>query len=198
MILGITGGVGAGKSKILDYLREEYGALVFKADDIAKELLMPGEIVNLKIREMFPVRLFDEVGNIKKVEMSEFLFEHEEYRTAENKIVFPAVKAEILNRLRVSTEHELVVIEAALFFEADFDEICDEVWYIDANEAIRAERLRESRGYSEDKTSKIVNSQMTREEFARRSNRVIDNSGDFARTKTEIEEALRCLGMEKI
>ena len=81
-------------------------------------------------------------------------------------------------------------MEAALLIEDHYDVICDELWYIHTDEQVRAERLKESRGYDDEKIESIMANQKSPEEFKKACQVVIDNSGCFVCTQEQIDRQL--------
>jgi dephospho-CoA kinase len=92
---------------------------------------------------------------------------------------------------RKKGECSVLVLEAALLIEEHYDEICDEIWYIYTDEAIRRERLKASRGYTDEKIDMIFLSQLGEAAYRRNSSIVIDNNGTPQEAFAQIEEALR-------
>ena len=86
---------------------------------------------------------------------------------------------------------EYVFVEAALLIEEKYDEICDELWYIYADEEVRKERLIEGRGYSEKKVREIMANQLSEDEFSSHCDFEIDNSGDFEETKKQLDHRMK-------
>lgn len=193
-LIGITGGVGAGKSKILSILSEIEHSVILRADDLAKELMEPGGILNLRIAEAFAdCGVMDEDGRLRTEVMATSIFSDEEKRKRANAIIHPTVKEEILRLVREardSGEVKYFFLEAALLLEEGYDEICDEIWYIYASIETRERRLSESRGYTLEKTKAIMNSQLSEEEFRARCQRIIDNDGKLWTAK---EQVLDCV-----
>lgn len=187
MIIGITGGVGTGKSVILNYLQEKHGAIILEADKIAKELLEPGKKGNLAIRQIFPEELFAENGEIKREKMAEELFRNPEKRDAMNGVVFPLVRQVICEEISKQSPDNLVVIEAALLIEEHYDEICDVMWYIYSSEENRRQRLKKNRGYSDERIQAMLKSQLSEEEFRAGSDVVIDNDRSLEETFAQVE-----------
>ncbi len=188
-VIGVTGGVGAGKSTVLDYLKDKYGAKIFLADEVAKQLLLPGEACYEQVRALFPQDVFNKDGSIYREKMAQLIFAHPEYRIKQNEIVFPAVK----NFFREQIEKErragtlIMVIEAALLIEEHYEELCDEMWYIFAEESVRRERLEKNRGYSQEKITAIMGSQLSEEEFRAHTDVVVDNSKSEDKTRESID-----------
>ena len=153
--IGITGGVGAGKTAILTYLESNYSCRVMLADEIAHDLMEPGTDCYRKLQELFAEdQVFEADGQIDRKKMAQVLFSDEKKRFALNDIVHPAVKQYVIdemNRERAAQTHEVLILEAALLIEEHYDEICDELWYIYTSEENRRERLKLNRGYSDEK-----------------------------------------------
>jgi len=188
-ILGITGGVGCGKSAVLDMLEKEYGAYVIQADIVAHELMTPGQASYQAIVEHFGQVILAEDGSIDRKALGAIVFSDEEKLTLLNSLTHPAVKEEI--RRRISERRCFIVIEAALLLEDHYDEICDEIWYIYADKEVRFERLAASRGYTREKSQSMMDNQMSEEELRRRCQAVIDNSGTLEETKAALYIALQ-------
>lgn len=198
-IIGITGGVGSGKSEVLRYLEEQYSAVVCEADLVAKSLQKKGTICYNKIVEHFGEEILDANGKINRSHLAQIVFKDTKELQVLNGIVHPAVKTNILGKIRRETKKgtELFVLEAALLLEEHYDEICDEVWYIYANEEVRKKRLKLSRGYSEEKSEDIFRAQKSRDEFLEHCDRAVDNSRNFDDTREQIDDMLKSLGIRK-
>ena len=110
-----------------------------------------------------------------------------------NTIVHPAVKQEILRRIEQAKLENVsyTVVEAALFLEENYDAFCDETWYIYTDEKIRRQRLKESRGYSDERIDQIFRSQKTHEEFQKRCLFMIDNNGSEEETFRQIDRRMK-------
>jgi dephospho-CoA kinase len=187
-ILGITGGVGCGKSTVLDFLEQEYQAQVIQADLVARQLMEPGQAVFQKVVERFGEDILTD-GQINRPLLGQIVFQNEEKRILLNSLTHPAVKEEILRQIQESKAH-LVVIEAALLLEDHYDAICDEIWYIYASEPVRMERLMASRGYTKERCLDMFRSQLPENRFRSQCQRVIDNNGDMEKTRKQIRDAL--------
>lgn len=179
-LIGITGGVGAGKSTILEYIKAHYLCRIYLADEVAHVVKEPGQPCYKALTELLGSEILDKDGQIHKGRMAEKIFRDENLLEQVNAIVHPAVQEFLLEKIREARQEgqtELFFIEAALLIECGYRNIVDEMWYIYAGEGIRRERLRESRGYSPEKIEQIMSSQLTEEAFRAGSDFVIDNSG---------------------
>lgn len=198
--IGITGGVGAGKSAILSYLAEKPNTRVMLADEIAHDLMEPGTDCYNQIVEEFQGLdiLMQTDGNepapFDRIKLAQIIFSDASRREQMNGIVHPAVKEYVRQQYALELEKnelECLVLEAALLIEEEYDEICDELWYIYTSEENRRRRLKESRGYSDEKIDYIFMSQLSEEEFRASTQVTIDNNGDLEDTMKQIEKALR-------
>jgi dephospho-CoA kinase len=193
--IGITGGVGAGKSEILSYLAKKPGVRVMLADEIAHDLMEPGTDCYEALRAHFAGEdIYCPDGSFDRKKLAAVLFSDDEKRRQLNGIVHPAVKEYVRQQAaaeRQRGETSLLVLEAALLIEEHYDEICDELWYIDTDRENRRVRLAASRGYSNEKIEQIFASQMDEEQYRAHCAQVIDNNGVPEEAFAQIDEALR-------
>lgn len=191
-VIGITGGVGSGKSEVLRYLKEAYGAWVCQMDETAKELQRRGTTCFRRIVEHFGERVVSAEGELDRAALSVIVFSDERELQALNEIVHP----EVIRQVRGDIEEkraqglEFYVVEAALLPDVG-RELCDELWYIYTEEKVRRERLKASRGYTDERITQMIASQPGEARFRSACTAVIDNSGDFEDTKRQIGERLK-------
>lgn len=175
-IIGITGGVGSGKSKVLECLEQEFGAKVYQADEIAKELQKKGQTCYREMVRYFGKEILALDGEIDRPKLAGIVFKEEEKLLRLNQMVHPAVREYLLSEIeRQKEEHTAYfIIEAALLLENDYRAICDEIWYIHTSEDVRRQRLKESRGYDDRKISEIIASQLPESEFYAKCDAVVE------------------------
>lgn len=192
-VIGITGGVGSGKSLILNYIKSHYNCEIIMADDLAKDLCKKGELCYKPLVKLLGTDVLDEDGEINKSVMAQKIFSDDNLRIGVNNIIHPGVKKYIIKRiayLRRKRTKDFLFIEAALLIEDGYKDIVDELWYIYTDEAVRRNRLKESRGYSDEKIDSIMASQLSEEEFRLNSDFEIDNSGNSEVSFSKIRERL--------
>ena len=189
--IGVTGGVGSGKSEILRYLDNNYNCRILMSEDAAKDLEAPGgalyePLISLLERperggeEEPPILL--ENGEIDKQEMARRIFADPCLLEEINALVHPAVNSYILeeiDRERKAGGKSFFILESALLIENGYDRILDSMWYIYCEESVRSERLRQSRGYSDEKIRSIMDRQVSEDTFRKYCDTVIDNTGAF-------------------
>lgn len=192
--IGITGGVGAGKSAILDYLKNKPDTKVMLADEIAHELMVPGTQCYDRLKAEFGTEdIYQKDGYFDRIKLAQVIFSDDEKRKKLNGIVHPAVRKYVIGQAayeRKEGKIKLLVLEAALLIEEHYDEICDELWYIYTSEENRRIRLKKQRNYSDEKINEIFNSQLTDEKFRKACRVVIDNNGTIETAEAQIEAAL--------
>lgn len=193
-ILGITGGVGAGKSTILQYLKEQYQVRVIELDRAAHLLMEPGGSCYRPLTEQFGKEILDFDGRIDRKKLYEKTFARQTGIADLNHIVHPRVKEYIRQEIQkeAGSGRPFLVLEAALLLEDHYEEICDEIWYVSVNEAVRSRRLISSRNYSEEKIAQILSNQKTDAQFRAACQFVIDNSSDSLEiTYEQIDKGLK-------
>ncbi len=223
--IGITGGVGAGKSAVLDYLRSKPRVRVMLADEIAHDLMEPGTECYKRILQEFtgtgidadrhdacadagalgevdglPENALDGLnslclpdGHFDRAVLARVIFSDEGKRQRMNAIVHPAVKEFVrvqCEKERQKGELDFLFLEAALLIEEGYSEICDELWYIYADESVRRERLKTSRGYTDERINGILRSQLSEKEYRKSCRVTIDNGGNLLDTYTQINQQL--------
>lgn len=194
-IIGITGGVGAGKSTVLDHLEKQYNACVLQADKIGHLVMEPGGICYGQVIALFGKQIIKNDKTIDRKMVSDVVFAHEEMRQKLDDIIHPAVKSYILDKIEEQKKAgcTLMIVEAALLLEDHYDAFCDKVWYIHTDQEIRIERLMSSRGYTREKAENIIARQATEGFFREHANYIIQNNGDLDETWRQIEEGIRAL-----
>lgn len=191
--IGITGGIGAGKSEVLKYIKKQYSCEIYLADEVAHLVKEPGTFAYGELVKLLGAEVTDRDGQIDRGKMAERIFSSPALLEQVNAIIHPAVKEFLLERLqaaRKAGETDFFFVEAALLIECGYLALVDEMWYIYANEETRRRRLRESRGYSDEKISQIFAKQLTEEAFRAGCSLVIDNSGDFQDSCRQIDRRL--------
>lgn len=187
-VLGITGGVGAGKTTVLNYMENRYGARVIQADQVAHRLMEPGQICHQRIAASFGTQILREDGTIDRGKLGAQVFENREKLRRLNELVHPAVKEWIrreIEKSRREAKTPFLVIEAALLIEEHYEEICDELWYVRADTEVRLRRLMESRGYTRERSRSVMANQLPDEVFRRHCQFVVDNGGDIVENTYE-------------
>lgn len=192
-IIGITGGVGSGKSEILNILENDYHAKIIQSDHVAHEMMEPGAKSYDAIVQSFGNEILNEDQTINRQALGEIVFHNEGKLSLLNSITHKNVDEEIISRIDQFGKEEpegLIVIESALLVGADYEKKFDQLWYIYTREEVRYERLKASRGYSDEKIAQMIAKQQSEEEFKSMASHIIDNSGDLEDTRAQIKKIL--------
>ncbi len=187
-VIGLTGGVGAGKSTVLSFLQEKYGFYIIQADLAARKLMEPGKEAYKAVCAFLGPVILQENGEIDRKVMADIIFNDPFKREEIDRLTHPFVW-EAVHREAAKHADRPVVIEAAIPSK-DFRDICDEMWYLYTSREVRIRRLKESRGYSLEKAESIMANQATEEAFESFSDARIDNNGSEEETRKQIEALL--------
>lgn len=193
LTIGITGGVGCGKSKVLEYIKNNYNCKIILSDDVANQIKEPGEACYEPLIKLLGNDILGDDSYIDKKKMAAKIFADESLLQKVNDILHPAVKEYILATKADEAkkgEIDYLFVEAALLIECGYNEHVDEMWYIYASVQERTRRLKESRGYSDEKIKAIMDAQLSEEQFRAGSDFVIDNGGSLESTYEQIRTKL--------
>ena len=174
MVIGIFGGIGSGKSLVLDILKNDYAAYVIEADKKAHELYEIGEDTYKKLVELCSYKILDPDKSINRKVLADLLYNNKELLAKVNSIVHPRVWERIEEEaLEKQKEFSYVVVEAAILPDKKYD-IYDETWYI----------------YSDEKIDGIMEKQSSEEEYCRFCDRVIENNSTPEKLRYSIAMAI--------
>ena len=177
-IIGITGGIGSGKSAVLELLEKNFNAFIIKADDVAKETMEIGHAGYNKVLEIFGEDILDNNHNIIREKLAKIVFTNKNKLIVLNSIIHPLVKkliTEQIGQLKCEEKYDYIFIEAALLIEDHYEILCDELWHVYAPEEVRIERLRASRGYDDNKIKEVFANQLRPDEFKKNCKIIINN-----------------------
>ena len=197
-VIGITGGIGAGKSTVLNVLSALPGVRVEEADRVGHLVMEPGTEGFRKIRAHFGTQVLERDGRIDRRTLAEIVFSDRQELAWLNSVIHPAVKEWFRREIRLERERgrlRLFIIEAALLIEDHYEELCEEFWYIYTEPEIRRARLKESRGYSDEKIDAIFRKQCTDAEFRTHCAQVIDNNSTKEAVYERVDILLGKLGI---
>lgn len=198
-VIGITGGIGSGKSLITDILQDYYKALILNTDLIAKKQMEVGGESYQNVVEYFGTDILLQDGSIDRNKLAGIVFHDQEKLGILSSLTHPPVINEVQRIINDKREEEnipFVAIETALMIEAGLDYLCDEVWYIYSPENNRRERLKSTRNYTDEKIDAIFQRQSKEEDFRKKYSKVIDNSGDIESVKAQVEKLICSLNEE--
>ena len=192
-VIGITGGVGAGKSTVLAMLKELCSCEVIVSDDVAKCIMAKGGPLTQEAERLFGSGAYLPDGELNKPLIASMIYGDDELLRRWNRAVHPAVNREIHEQIALAREsgrYDFVFVESALLIENGYENVCDEIWYIYADASVRRERLRASRGYDDAKTDGIMNSQLDDAQFRSHCDFVVDTGNGIENTKHILQNRL--------
>ena len=189
LVIGITGGIGTGKSEAARYMAS-LGAALIDADVVGHEAYKPHAEAWRRVVEAFGEGILQASGEIDRRSLGAIVFSDPEQLKKLNGIMHPLMARMVQERIEALEAEgaEVAVVEAALLYEAGWDSLVKEVWVTDSSEEEVIGRLSRRNGMSEEEARRRLASQMSRPERLSRADIVIDNSGDVAAMRRAIDE----------
>lgn len=192
-VIGITGGIGSGKSTVSDYL-SSLGYEIIDADGISRQLTGAGSPILQELAEAFGTGIFTGPGILDRKKLAEIVFRDPEKNRLLQSIVTVKVKelcGEKIRAYRNAGEESVVFLDVPLLYETGSEAMCDLVWYVTADREIRIRRVMKRDGSDRQQVIARMDSQMPEEEKRRRADCVIDNSGDLAGLRRRVDALLK-------
>lgn len=196
MILGITGGIGSGKSLVTDHLSEKYGFTAVKTDDLARTMMNSDEELKKKLKETFGPDIYGRDGKLNREVYTSVIHSKEENRLKSDRIVHPAVWAQVRKLISPgmnTTDRRNFAVETALP-GSELRRICTEVWHVHSDPEVRIGRIMLSRGYTRDFSESVIRGQISEEEYKKIADVIITNDSTvdrlFAAVDRLVEERI--------
>ncbi|WP_205839168.1 dephospho-CoA kinase [Velocimicrobium porci] len=192
-VIGLAGGVGTGKSTVATLLEKEYAAFVIMADKIGHLAMEPGTDTYEKIVVLFGQEVLNEDKTVDRKKVSDLVFSNPVLLQQLNQIIHPFVEQFIKNeieRIRKAGKYSYFFIESAILIETGYQSVCDEIWVVQTEELIRRKRLKQSRGYSDEKIDEIMAKQMGEKELCSYADKILINNGSIEEIKEQLENLL--------
>ena len=190
VVIGLTGGIATGKSEASRIL-QELGADIINADLIGHEAYRQGSVGWESVVQAFGKGILDESNVIDRSKLGAIVFSDESELQKLNEIMHPIMEKIVEQSILDCQDSgsEVVVVEAALMFEAGWNKLVDTVWTTDAPEETVISRLELRNGFSRTESQKRISSQMDREDRLSRSDVILSNTGDLNAFKNVILSA---------
>ena len=187
-IIGLTGGIGSGKTTVAKFI-EEMGFPVYFSDDRAKEIVNDDEVLKNRIKELLGDEAYDENGFYNRKYVSGIVFNDDEMRLQLNALIHPAVKIDFENWVE-NQNSEFVFKETALLFELKLNESCYKSVLVTADDNIRIKRVmdRDQKTYRE--IEAVIDKQMPEKDKIKRADFVIFNNEGIDELKTATEKMM--------
>ena len=195
MIIGITGGIGTGKSTVSNYLIEK-GYNVIDADKISREIIGNIQIQKIIIQTFGSQILEDPLNinsNISRNKLRKIVFSNKKNTVKINDIMHPAIIEEIKRQIDLQKTRKLVFVDVPLLFETNLEYLFDKILLVYANQEIQIKRVMERDNKDREETIKIIKSQMNIEEKKYKSDYIIDNISTVKDLKIKVDKFLKDL-----
>ena len=181
LVIGVTGGIGSGKSEVARLL-EGFGANLISADQVGHEAYTWKSEAWIAVVEAFGEDVLQPSGDIDRQKLGSIVFSDPAEMDRLNKIMHPRMANIVEKKLDSFRDNgsEVVIVEAAVLFEAGWERLVDEVWTVSAPVEMIVDRLKSRNGLSSDEARQRITSQMSTEERLKRSDVEVDNSGDVS------------------
>ncbi|MDR0874780.1 MAG: dephospho-CoA kinase [Clostridiales Family XIII bacterium] len=183
--IGITGGIGAGKSAVTDYLRSK-GFVVIDADEVQREATRPGEIAMLQLAEEIGDDIFLEDGELNRPMLADLMFSDPDILFTVNLILHSDIRARM--EKKIAAAEGTVFLSIPLLFESKERWDCDAVWLVTADEDVRLSRAMARDGADEEAVRARMSAQMPEEEKRALTGIVIENNGTLAQLYANIDK----------
>ena len=186
MVVGITGGIGCGKSSVTDQLKR-LNVDIIDADIIAREIVEPGKFALRKIVEYFGKEVLLPDGSLDRAKLRVIIFSEKEKKDWLEDLLHPLIRDEIRTQIK-SASSEYVVLSSALLLETGQKNLVDMVVVVDIPETLQIERTTLRDRNSSELVRKIIESQIKRDERLSRADIVIDNSNSLDELNSKIKK----------
>lgn len=190
-IIGITGGIGTGKSTVSQYI-EELGFPVYNSDYWAKELVNEDEGLKQEIKHLLGSEAYDENGKYNRKWVAEKVFEDKNLLLKLNQLIHPAVKIHFEQWVKAQ-KSTFVFKETALLFELNLHLTCYKSILVTADETIRIQRVMERDGRTHQEVKEIINKQMPETEKIKLADYIIENNADLQTLQKQTQELIALL-----
>lgn len=184
LIVGLTGGLGCGKSTVAGLFRK-WGGEVVDADKIAHNALKRGSAVFDRVAILFPEAWENNGKKLNREQIAEEVFADAKKRQALEALIHPYVYGEI-EEIIATTERKVVIIEVPLLFEAGFEKLCDKILTVTCNRTVKEKRIRRRYASSQQIRAR-EKAQMPESLKVQKADFIIDNSGSISQTTREVE-----------
>ena len=192
MILGLTGGIGTGKSTVVNMLKEK-GIPVVDTDLISREVIEYPEIIE-KIKLEISNEVFDFNNKLDRKKMSEIVFENQEKLKKLNKIMHPEILKKMWDEVEeLKKNHKIIVVDVPLLFEINMEKEVDKILLIYASKEIQLKRIMERDGRTREEAVKIISSQMPLYKKREKSDYIIQNNDSLEKLEKNLDKIVQKL-----
>ena len=191
--IGLTGGIASGKSKITNYIRQNKNIPILDADNLSRELIQPNTYGYKKILEYFGNQIIERNNleqEINRTLLRKIIFNNSDSKKWIEKLLHPLIKERLIEECSQYENNQTILLVIPLLFEANFEDICTEIWLVKCPRKLQKKRLITRDKISEKEADEIINFQLSFEEKRKISDFILDNSDDQNLWINTIEELL--------
>ncbi|CAA0109826.1 Dephospho-CoA kinase [Halioglobus japonicus] len=186
LVVGITGGIGSGKSAVTKRL-EQYDITVVDADVVAREIVEPGKPALTAIADHFGADILQPDGQLDRAKLRARIFSDESERRWLEQLTHPLIGEEIVNQIAASRS-PYTVLSSPLLLDTSQKALTDCVVVVDTSEALQIERTVQRDSNDEAQVKRIMAAQLARDERLSLADIVIDNSGSLDELNSQVDE----------
>lgn len=188
-VIGLTGGIGSGKSTVSQLLAE-LGAIIIDADKVGHQAFLPNTPAWHDVTAAFGQQIITPSGEIDRQKLGQIVFNDPESLSRLNQIMHPRMYDMMQEKIKEYRKQEaaVVVVEAAILIEANWQSLVDQIWVTVTPESTVIKRLKEQRGLDEEQTLARIRSQLPIDERRRHADVIIDNNGDLDQVREKVKE----------
>ncbi|HLR08377.1 MAG TPA: dephospho-CoA kinase [Bacillota bacterium] len=196
LVIGLTGGIASGKSTV-SHMLKEYGIPVIDADQIARDVVEPGEKAYGAIVETFGHNVLNDDQTIDRKKLGAIVFANDNKRKQLNAIVHPAVREKMIRKRDALKETDVpcVVLDIPLLYESDLTHFVDKTIVVAVHEDVQLDRLMKRDHYDKTEAKQRIAAQMPIKEKAALADAVLDNNGTRAATREQLKDVLKKWGV---
>ncbi|MEO1132558.1 MAG: dephospho-CoA kinase [Cyanobacteria bacterium J06639_1] len=189
-VIGVTGGIGTGKSTVAEVL-QEMGVVIADADRLARDAVASGSPVLAAIRDRFGAEVFTTEEALNRRALGDIIFTHPEERQWLETQIHPYVRQKLVEFARDRENTEAIALVVPLLFEAGMTDLVSEVWVVTCSPERQRERLRQRDGLTDEAIAARIASQWPLSDKVKRADVVIENDGDLDELRSRVDRALR-------
>lgn len=200
LLVALTGGIAAGKSTVAAFL-EQKGCIIFRADEVAHELMLPGQPGWKKIVKHFGQNVLQSEGKIDRQKLGRIIFTDAAAREFVNRCIHPLVLKEQVRRIdeiKKQSPGSIFICEAALVIEAGYQKFYDKIIVVTCRTDLQIKRIINRYQITEDEALARIKTQLPDEEKVKKADYVIDTSGIMSETVEQVEKVFACLSADAL
>ena len=199
VIIGLTGGIGTGKSTVAKILRE-LGAKILDADQVARKIVEPGQPALNEIVKHFGKKVLTSKGELNRPYLAQLIFNDPEKREVLNQITHPAIGDYLvkkIERLKKAEPNSVIVLEIPLLIEAGMEQMVDKIWITEVDEKLQLERVMKRDGLTYEDAVRRIESQISSEERKSYGDAIFDTGKNLEELKEDIIREWNLLFQQK-